>query len=391
MKSQNVNAFKQKTWLVKVLIWCSFAIAPALILLSQEKAQKRMKALKDKITKKGAKISDSDLEESQHLSEFLKECRMALLTFRRNELGIEIVIQLSIHLAMVLLSQTPYPAIENLSPGFVSLFQDKNDEETSTLVFLVISILWSFKTSALTSIKIKADSKNYLPLTPKLLLGTRYLLIFLVRISCLVTYFSPSLGLLGMMNHHHAERFPLDPKIWKNLNKTDFHYLSAITGQHQTIPVSELFRSNNPTDGTPSSPPITLYTYITLKTAYILFGAFFVVYALLLLLIKTKISDRFASASWGEKLQHLIDVVNVPDPFQDWDSEENLEIRMQAKLWKSTLIEMFVMIGLQLLTNLLLLTPFWIAGTIQSLCVTIMALPVMEFQDQGYKIRKVFA
>ena len=374
MKSQNVNAFKQKKCLVKVLIWCSFAIAPALILLSEEKAQKRMKALKDKITKKGAKISDSDLEESQHLSEFLKECRMALLTFRRNELGIEIVIQLSIHLAMVLLSQTPYPAIENLSPGFVSLFQDKNDEETSTLVFLVISILWSFKTSALTSIKIKADSKNYLPLTPKLLLGTRYLLIFLVRISCLVTYFSPSLGLLGMMNHHHAERFPLDPKIWKNLNKTDFHYLSAITGQHQTIPVSELFRSNNPTDGTPSSPPITLYTYITLKTAYILFGAFFIVYALLLLLIKTKISDRFARSSWGEKLQHLIDVINVPDPFRDWDSEENLEIRIHAnpaELWKSTLIETFVMIGLQLLTNLLLLTPFWIAGTFQSLCVTV--------------------
>ena len=367
MKSQNVNAFKQKKCLVKVLIWCSFAIAPALILLSEEKAQKRMKALKDKITKKGAKISDADLEESQHLSEFLKECRMALLTFKRNELGIEIVIQLSIHLAMVLLSQTPYPAIENLSPGFVSLFQDKNDEETSTLAFLVVSILWSFKTSALTSIKIKADSKNYLPLTPTILLGIRYLLIFLVRISCLVTYFSPSLGLLGMMNHHHAERFPLDPKIWKNLNKTDFHYLNAITGQHQTIPVSELFRSNNPTDGTPSSPPITVYTYITLKTAYILFGAFFVVYALLLLLIKTKISDRFASASWGEKLQHLIDVVNVPDPFKDWDSEENLEIRMQAKLWKSTLIEMFVMIGLQLLTNLLLLTPFWIAGTFQSL------------------------
>ena len=373
MKNQNVDAFKQKTCLVKVLIWCSFVINPALILLSEEEAQKRMKALKDRINKKGAKISDSDLEESQNLSEFLKECRMALLTFRRNELGIEIVIQLSIHLAMVLLSLTPYPAIENLSPGFVSLFQDKNDEETSTLAFLVVSILWSFKTSALTSIKIKADSKNYLPLTPKILLGTRYLLIFLVRISCLVTYFSPSLGLLGMMNHHHAERFPLDPKIWENLKKRDFHYLSAITGQYQTIPVSELFRSNNPTDGTPSPPPITIYTYITLKTAYILFGAFFILYALLLVLIKTKISDRFARASWGEKLQHLIDVINVPDPFRDWDSEENLEVRFHSypdKLWKNTLIEMFVMIGLQLLTNLLLLTPFFIAGTIHSLCMT---------------------
>ena len=111
-------------------------------------------------------------------------------------------------------------------------------------------------------------------------------------------------------------------------------------------------------------------------------------------MIKTKISDRFARASWGEKLQHLIDVINVPDPFRDWDSEENLEIRIHAnpaELWKSTLIETIVMIGLQLLTNLLLLTPFWIAGTIQSLCVTFMALPVMEFQDQGYKIRKVFA
>jgi hypothetical protein len=176
-----------------------------------------------------------------------------------------------------------------------------------------------------------------------------------------------------MMNHHHAERFPLDPKIWENLKKRDFHYLSAITGQYQTIPVSELFRSNNPTDGTPSPPPITIYTYITLKTAYILFGAFFILYALLLVLIKTKISDRFARASWGEKLQHLIDVINVPDPFRDWDSEENLEVRFHSypdKLWKNTLIEMFVMIGLQLLTNLLLLTPFFIAGTIHSLCMT---------------------
>ena len=42
-----------------------------------------------------------------------------MLTFKRNELSIELVIQLSVHLIMVCLSQTDYP----LESGLQGIFQ----------------------------------------------------------------------------------------------------------------------------------------------------------------------------------------------------------------------------------------------------------------------------
>ena len=96
----------------------------------------------------------------------------------------------------------------------------ENDNTSSTLVFLILSILWSFTTSAITAVKIKMESKNIFPIFPTLLLGVRYLMVSFVRISCLVSYYAPFLGLLDIMAHHHAEKIPLDSKTYENLKKT---------------------------------------------------------------------------------------------------------------------------------------------------------------------------
>ena len=162
-------------------------------------------------------MQTSDLEELELLSKFMDKCRWALLTFKRNELSIELVTQLSIHVAMVLLSQTKYP----VESGLQAIFKSNDDEEEKSdtaLTFLIFSVLWSFKTTALTSIKIKTETKNILPLFPKLILGIRYLFVFLQRIGCIVMYFSPFIGLLGMMNHYHAELFHLSPETMNNFN-----------------------------------------------------------------------------------------------------------------------------------------------------------------------------
>ena len=83
-------------------------IVPALILMSEEEAEKRRNSLKDNIASlaKDGISHESDLEEAEMLSSFLNECRLGLLTFKINELNIELVIQVSVHLAMILLSQT---------------------------------------------------------------------------------------------------------------------------------------------------------------------------------------------------------------------------------------------------------------------------------------------
>ena len=65
--------------------------------MSEETAEKRQNTLKDKMASLAEdRISqESDLEEAEMLSSFLNECRLGMLTFKTNELNIELVIQVS--------------------------------------------------------------------------------------------------------------------------------------------------------------------------------------------------------------------------------------------------------------------------------------------------------
>ena len=67
---------------------------------------------------------------------------------------------------------------------------------------LVASILWSFKTIATTYIKIKTEErKEFFPAVPKIILGLRTHLVYSVRISCILSFFGPFLGLLDSLSH----------------------------------------------------------------------------------------------------------------------------------------------------------------------------------------------
>ena len=68
-------------------------------------------------------------------------------------------------------------------------------------------------------------------------------------------------------------------------------------------------------------------------------------------------------ASLGKKLQHIIEAVNMPEAFGDWDSDNSLTIKGHKDMWNNILAEMMIMVGLQCLTNMILLTPLLITGT----------------------------
>ena len=67
-------------------------------------------------------------------------------------------------------------------------------------------------------------------------------------------------------------------------------------------------------------------------------------------------------ASLGKKLQHIIEAVNMPEAFGDWDGDNSLNIEGHKKMWNNILAEMMIMVGLQCLTNMILLTPLLITG-----------------------------
>ena len=313
---------KYKIVILQFFLHCKCLLVPAMIIRSEEKATERQKILKDRIVKmaKDKNVQDSDLEEVEQINAFLNECRLGMLTFRINELCVELVIQLSVHLTMVLLSQTNFP----IESGLQSIFKsnDNTEEENSkektvsnasaTLAFLIISILWSFKTSALTSIKIATESKKFLPIASKLIIGMRYLLITVIRICSFVTYFAPYLGNLDIMAHYQAETVFLELETFKRLNENGFHFINLVTNEKQTIKISKLFRTDyNNTH--PQPPPTTVYTLITLKTASIWFCAIFLLYSVILILIKNKLNESFKSASFWKKLTHILQAVIMPN------------------------------------------------------------------------------
>jgi hypothetical protein len=218
--------------LLGLFIFICSPLIPAIITLSNEQAKDERKALIQK--RKNTLEQASVLEEFEALTKYINETRLALLTGKRNELCLELVFQLSIHLSMVFLSRTKYP-VEN---GLQTIFND-NDKNASlflevtgvqgkitkiqekyntAVVFLIFSLVWSFKTAALTAIKIKAETKTFLSFKSKLLLGWRYLTVYMTRIGCIVAGIGAIIGVLGMMNHYHAENLPLHPEIWNRYN-----------------------------------------------------------------------------------------------------------------------------------------------------------------------------
>ena len=360
------NQNTREIMILRILIVGLFPLVPGMVMFSSEKAKDQRKSLENKHQKRGYVINASVLEECRVLTAYIKETRMALLTYKRNELSIEIVIQLCIHLLMVFLSLSNFP----VESGLQSIFQSANEDiSRATLTFLIFSVVLSFKTSALTLIKIKAETKNFFPLIPKLVLGLRYLLIFLIRIGAIVFYFAPFIGILDIMSHHHAESIPLDYEAFSYVNDTDtnpsleYHYWNEIELEFQSIGISQLYRSNytdNPKN--PQPPSITLYTVIPLGTAYIIFWAMMIMYGLILTVIKSCLNNDFWLATFWEKLQHIVEALNIPETFMDWDTDQDLNVAGHLNKWWKVLIEMLVMVFAQLIFNMILLVPIWVTG-----------------------------
>ena len=64
-----------------------------------------------------------------------------------------------------------------------------------------------------------------------------------------------------------------------------------------------------------------------------------------------------------DKLQHVVESLNLPEVNNDWDVDNTLSIEEHKELWKEILSEMMLMVGLQYLTNMMLLIPLFVTGT----------------------------
>merc|ERR1719471_2140693 len=302
----------------------------------------------------------------EQLEEYLDEVRKAYLIFKRNEGCYELVPQQSIQLIMLLLSQTLYPTVHGLEAVFAVDYSDTVeaiDERLGGLsgsvklldlgfavVFLIASVCWSFKTGAASFVKIRTESKSsFLPATAKIALGLRALLFSATRICAITAFFGPFLGLWDTLAHLEAEKISLEQSLLDNL----------ING-------SNPFFDKDTVDLIYRGPEVTNFTVVTLQHAFFIFLGLLALHDLTIFALKMATSIPFGNALKRTKLWHVLESTNVPDTFMDWDDDEEDEVEIEKtpedyrSRWWSVLYETTGMIGLQMISNLLLLGPLFV-------------------------------
>ena len=109
-------------------------------------------------------------------------------------------------MALLLLTQTETATVGGLETFF------KQDEffgvPMNPTYIIILSVFWSLKTSTMLHVKTLGMEKGFFGFTAKTATFLWGLVAGVRRVVGIVIFFSPSLGLLNLLWHHHAERYP---------------------------------------------------------------------------------------------------------------------------------------------------------------------------------------
>ena len=141
---------------IKILTVIFYPLVPAILIISKVKTTEKMRELLEK-WKMCEQLEEGDhsLEKVGINLDYLEEVRKALLIYKRNEFRFEMVLQLTVQNVMLSLNHTVSPTHSGLEAVFRKDFDWFGMNFSH--VFLIISVLWSFKSAAWTYVKIKAE------------------------------------------------------------------------------------------------------------------------------------------------------------------------------------------------------------------------------------------
>ena len=173
------------------------------------------------------------------------------------------------------------------------------------------------------------------------------------------------------MAHWSAEQISLDPKFqdesmpWGDHTVPPTVMASAVLSYwskntNQSVAFSALFRSNY-SSAYIIPPHYKMYTLATLGDFYVMFWALMLIQCCIILILKLNLSDQFHGIGWTERILHVIETLNLPDCFGDWDSADG-SYKEHMDRWKASLKEVMAMSVLHFLSNMIMLLPIIITG-----------------------------
>ena len=143
-----------------------------------------------------------------------------------------------------------------------------------------------------------SSSRDYFPTKSKIVLAVFAGCSLTMKVSSVIFYFTPTLGLFNVLRHLQGEMPPyqvpstLPPELLVHLNKFTF-------GNASDLLWSDVSRHNYTGNGMSTPPPVSFYTYFTLEQYFMSFWIILGLQSLIILLLKGVINRQiFKRQHW---------------------------------------------------------------------------------------------
>ena len=242
----------------------------------------------------------------------MEQCRMKAIKL---DIAFEVVHQIFLNLLLVLFSTSE----TRTETAMEALFNQEGVDDflgMSNFTIFVGSTIISF----LSFINLFATAHaNYWNWKSKMAVGVYGILNLATRLLAMLLYFVPSLGMLNILRHYQAERIP-----FANLNlktkrrKYDFSNDMLYFGDAEPVRWADITHVNysNPFDPVP--PPYTIYTGLTSRDFFIIFGSMWLLQIFAIWLHNFLRSKSFKTLSGFDQIMHAFCSIITPAPSVDW-------------------------------------------------------------------------
>ena len=132
-------------------------------------------------------------------------------------------------------------------------------------------------------------------------------------------------------------------------NLISFIFIDLNLFHHWNSTEAKFDFNNNETNGSNLSASTQAYNAVTLGQLLPLFMTYFIVYGLLMFLVKNFISPHFKSSTYREQLKQILKLLIISE----------VDGNCQTNKWK---LEMLLLSLMQIASDLILLVPFFVTG-----------------------------
>ena len=146
-----------------------------------------------------------------------------LKSFVKLELGTESLYQLIGQFIFLLMAKTDTPT------DLISDTIRKIQSDSDLIELLVLSLIWSFATNILSNNQGLSTRRVFFPFLSQIMAGLYTLCLSTSRVLAMVLYFTPVLGLFGLLKHYKAEQTKWDPWIERFFVKDNLIKVGNVT------------------------------------------------------------------------------------------------------------------------------------------------------------------